>query len=258
MDGVTEVHRYDVAVPLDALQRDAARAVDGWDWGRGAYGHALSLPAYRQLHRFARYGYANYPCTGLLDSCPAFRAIFDGLECEKVSFRLLRREPGSSYAWHSDSWKGPGVVRFQIPIVSDERAFLVTTDYTAPSQIEGSRSRPTGGRSFDEFARSNAGHFRRHTLEPGRLHYFDTNRVHTLVNPGPGERLTLSFDLLANHWLLNRYPETREEVGAEPPRLPRRGGLRTGIAFARSRTYPLRNRARAWRERRDPDERSTP
>jgi hypothetical protein len=50
-----EVHCYDLDVDLDALVRDARRAVEGWDWNRGAYGHALSLPASRQLHPRGRY-----------------------------------------------------------------------------------------------------------------------------------------------------------------------------------------------------------
>jgi hypothetical protein len=86
-----------------------------------------------------------------------------------------------------------------------------------------------------------------HRLEPGRLYYFDTTRVHTLVNPGPGERITLSFDLVANQWLLGRFPEVRAEIGGdgvEP--LPRPGALRKGLSIARSRFYPLRNLARRW------------
>ncbi len=245
-----ELHEYDLDVPLTGLVRDAQRAVEGWDWSRGAYGHALSLPAHGQLHPHRRYGYENFPCAGLLAECPQFRRIFDSLECEKVSFRLLRRPPGSSYAWHTDGWKGPGVVRFQVPIVSDERAFLVLTDYTRPDQVRGDASVRLGERSFEEFASANAGHYEKHHLQPGRLYYFDTTRVHTLVNPGPAERLTLSFDLVADEWLLSRFPKVRAEIpDGRIPELPRPGPLRNGLSFARSRLYPLRNRARRWFER---------
>jgi hypothetical protein len=242
-----ELYQYDLHLPLDGLVRDARRVVEGWDWSRGAYGHALSLPTYRQLHPYYRYGYENFPCAGLLDECPEFQRIFDALECDKVSFRLLRRGPASSYAWHTDGWKGPGVVRFQIPIVSDERAFLVLTDYTSPDEVRGPGSERMGDRSFEEFASANVGHLRKHQLEPGRLYYFDTTRVHTLVNPGPGERLTLSFDLVANDWLLSRFPQVRTEIPDGPLlELPRPGPLRNGLSFARSRLYPVRNRARRW------------
>ena len=240
-----DLHCYDLDVPLDGLASEARRAVAGWDWSRGAFGHALSLPDYRQLHPSRRYQYENFPCAGLLGACPLFDRIFQGFECEKVSFRLLRRGPRSSYTWHTDSWRGPGVVRFQVPIVSDDAAFLVTTDYESVDQVQGAGSDRLSADSFDDFARTNAGHFRKHHLEPGRLHYFDTTHVHTLVNPGPGERLTLTIDLVVNDWVLARFPDVRAEIGdgAVQP-LPRPGRLRSGLALARSRLYPLRNRAR--------------
>lgn len=244
------LHRYDLDVRLEALVADTRHAVERWDWSRGAYGHALSLPSYRQLHPYARYGYENFPCAGLLDECPVLRAIFDGLRCEKVSFRLLRREPGSAYGWHTDRWKGDGVVRFQIPVVSDQRAFLVTTDYDSVDQLGDESSQRLSEGSFPAFADAHAGHVRKHHLETGRLHYFDTSRVHTLVNPGPGERITLSFDLVANDWLLARFPEVRDEIDGAARPLPRPGRLGSALAFARSRFYPLRTAGRRWSQRR--------
>lgn len=244
------LHRYDLDLPFDALVRETRHIVERWDWSQGAYGHALSLPAYRQLHPHARYGYENFPCAGLLEELPVLGAIFDGLECEKVSFRLLRRGPGSAYGWHTDRWKGEGVVRFQIPIVSDERAFLVTTEYESVDQLAGQPAQRLSEDSYAAFADAHAGHVRKHHLEPGHLHYFDTSRVHTLVNPGPSERITLSFDLVANDWLLTRFPEVRGETGdgAAGP-LPRPGRARNTLAFARSRLYPLRTRAARWSAR---------
>jgi hypothetical protein len=241
---------YDLGIPLEGLREDARRAVAGWDWNRGAFGHALSLPASRDLHPYARHRYHNHPCAGLLGRCPHLRAVFEMLLCEKISFRLLRREPASAYAWHTDQWKGPGVVRFQIPIVSDADAFLVTTDYTHEDQVRGV-GRVLSADTFATFAEANAGHFARHTLEPGLLHYFDTTRVHTLVNPGPGQRLTLSFDLVANDWLRARYPAIRAEVGEGPlAALPRPGSIDQAGAWALSQLHPLRTRIRRWRHRR--------
>jgi len=240
-----EVHRYDLEVEFDALVRETQHAVEGWDWNRGAYGHALSLPARRQLHPHGRYRYENHPCLGVLGQLPAFREVFDALECEKASFRLLRRAPGSAYSWHIDRGKGQGVVRFQIPLVSDESAFLLTTDYWNVDQVRGPRSVPLEEESFERFARANAGHYRRHQLEPGCLHYFDTSRVHTLVNAGSGDRITLSFDLVVNDWVLGRFPEVRAEVGDDPVKPPPRPGpLRRGLSAALTRLYPMRNLAR--------------
>lgn len=240
-----EVHRYDLEVEFHALVRETRRAVEGWDWSRGAHGHALSLPSRRQLHPQGRYRYENHPCLGVLGQYPAFQQVFDALECEKTSFRLLRRAPGSAYSWHTDRRKGQGVVRFQIPLLSSDSAFLVTTDYSQRDEIRGSRFVPLDEESFDRFAHANAGHFRRHRLEPGRLHYFDTSRVHTLVNAGADERITLAFDLVVNDWVLARFPEIRAEVGdapVTPP--PRPGPLRRGLSAALTSLYPARNLAR--------------
>jgi len=241
------LHRYDIGVPLAGLREDARRAADGWDWSRGAFGHALSLPARGDLHPSGRYRYHNHPCTGLLDRLPHLRGVFDGLECEKVSFRLLRREPSSAYAWHTDQWKGRGVVRFQIPIVSDADVFLVTTDYDHQRQVRGVGPVLTP-ETFDAFAAANAGHFERHSLEPGLLHYFDTTHVHTLVNPGPGERITLSFDLVANDWLRERFPPIVGELGghAGGPESP--GRLTQAGAWAAAQFHPLRSWARRRRQ----------
>ncbi len=86
---------------------------------------------------------------------------------------------------------------------------------------------------------------RSYHLETGALYYFDTTRVHSLVNSGAGERITLSFDLVANAWLVERFPAIRAEIGDDPiAPLPRPGGVRCALAFARSRFYPLRNLAR--------------
>ena len=238
---------YDLGIPVEDLEREARRAVEGWDWRRGAWGHALSLPRHRDLHPYHRFSYQNFPCTGLLDELPLFRRIFDELECDKVSFRLLRRGPSSSYSWHTDKWKGPGVVRFQVPLLTTDEAYLVTTDYTSPDQVVGPRF--LTDEAFDDFARANEGHFAKHHLEPAKVQYFDTTRVHTLVNPGTGDRITLSFDLVANDWLLERFPAARAELGDGPiPEPPRPGPVSTAVAFARTRLYPLRNRLRSMRE----------
>jgi hypothetical protein len=242
------LHRYDLGLALDELVRETRLAVDGWDWSRGAYGHALSLAAYADLHPYRRYSYQNFPCTGLLGRYPLFREIFEGLRCEKISFRLLRRGPCSSYAWHTDHWKGPGVVRFQIPILSDDQAFVVMTDYESEAEVRGLGGRSLTEDTFARFAAANAGHFRSHHLEPGWLYYFDTTRIHTLVNPGPGQRIALSFDLVANDWLRRRFPEIRAELGDEPTApLLCLGRIRRGLALAHLPFYPLRNRARRWR-----------
>jgi hypothetical protein len=242
-----EVHRHDLGLSLDELTRDARAAIAGWDWERGAFGQALSLPAASAVHPYRRYGFENHPFTDVLSRCPSFRALFDSFACEKISFRLLRMGPHAAYGWHHDRWKGRGVVRFQIPILSDGGDdSLILTDYEHVRQL---RPRADVGllfRRFDEFAAANAGHFRVHRLEPGKLHYFDTTKIHTLVNASSRERVTLSFDVHANDWLLARFPEVRSEVGVRPPPLPQPKRWRLGLGFAASQLHPVRNRVHRW------------
>jgi hypothetical protein len=239
-----DVHRYPINVPIDALVADTRAIVERWDWRRGAFGHALSLPAASDLHPYARYRYHNFPCTGLLATAPALRALFESFQCEKVSFRLLRRPARSAYGWHTDEWKGTGVVRFQVPLISAAAAFLVTTDYARVEEILGDRG-PLSAESFLAFAAANAGHFRKNQLAVGVLHYFDTTHVHTLVNGGPSERITVSFDLVANDWLRARYPAIAEELGQSAGRTLRRPGrLQLAAGWGGSRLFPLRTRLR--------------
>ncbi len=245
------LYRFDAGVPLEGLRADAWRAMAGWDWSRGAFGHVLSLASAGDLHPSARYRYHNYPCTGLLSQLPHMRAMFDSLDCEKVSFRLLRREPASAYAWHTDRWKGPGVVRFQVPIISGPDAFLVTTTYTSEDQVRGAGRVLTAG-TFDAFAAANAGHFARHHLEPGVLYYFNTTLVHTLVNPGDSQRVTLSFDLVANDWLRQRFAVVAGELGDDATvRPPVPGPAGRALDWSLSRLHPVRTGLRRWRQRRD-------
>ena len=208
-DGMN-LHRYDLEVPLDGLVDDTRRAVEGWDWSRGAYGHALSLPAYRQLHPYARYGYENYPCAGLLEELP--RAASD-----------LRRPGVREGLLPAAAPRARLRVRLaHRPLEGRGSGSLPDPDRVRPAGVPGHhRLRERGSARGPVVAaaerRSPSQPSRTPTpvtsagtrLEPGRLHYFDTTRVHTLVNPGPSERITLSFDLVANDWLLARFPAIR-------------------------------------------------
>ena len=244
-DGPLPVHRYDESFSLDRLVADQRTATAAWDWSKSRFGHSLSLPQRSQLHPAARYQLFNHPCSGLLEQCPYFREIFDGFECEKFSFRLLIRKAGSSYGWHCDPPKGSGVARFQIPIVSESATSLVLTDYTDLTQFQGDAAVKLTQANFDEFVKANEGHFRTHRLEVGQLHYFNTSNVHTLLNAGTEDRVTLVFDLVANDWVLTRYPEVREEVGdsssvATPTR------MQQFIALAKSQSFSARTVATRW------------
>lgn len=74
-----------------------------------------------------------------------------GLRSSRVREGLLPAPAArarSAYAWHTDRGKGQRIVRFQIPLVTDRSAFLLTTDYSAVDELRGvSRCRSTRRRS---------------------------------------------------------------------------------------------------------------
>lgn len=242
-----ELYRYDVGYSLEALRADARRATRDWDWPRSAHGHVLSLPRARDIAPSGRYRYQNYPYADRLDDCPAFREIFDSFASPKVSFRLLRRAPGSSYALHHDRWKGPGGARFQVPIFTDPEARLVLTSFRDVEEIPLPIRRLLKSGDFENAAAVAPDRIRIHPLEPGILYHFDTTRVHTLFNPGENERIVLSFDLLVNDWLLENYPEIAAEVESAAPSA--RTWSRTSLLreYGLSFLHPLRNSLQRWR-----------
>jgi hypothetical protein len=232
-----ELHAYD-HLAIDRLIQDLNVATEGWDWSQGAHGHSLSLPAREDLHPLGQDHYINSPFANRLGRCPYFQHIFDSFECDKVSFRLLRRPAGSSYTWHTDKEKGSSVVRFQIPIVTYPDSVLVVTDFDEFAEIAPNRQAPFqrlrrrcrrafsrtlwGGQAMDDeteafadyatFKRFNRGRFREYVLDPGVLYYFNTNKFHNLMNHASEERITLVVDCFENDWLRARYAATVEEL----------------------------------------------
>ena len=193
---------YDVA----ALTREVAIARAFQDFELGAYGHSISLPAARQLDERARQHHNNLPFADVLDRCPYLAEVLAGFEAPKMSYRLLRRAAGTAYALHDDKDKGAHIVRLQIPIVTNERSFLfLPTDaldleifepFVRAAQAE--RELPFDLETLRRLCGSELRLFR---LRPGRLYYFDTDRIHTLLNGGDQDRITLSIDLIGNGWL---------------------------------------------------------
>ena len=154
-----EVYRYDLDVDLDALVRDARRAVDGWDWGRGAYGHALSLPASPPASSLRALPLRELSLPRDPRAAPRFQRGLRSSRVREVLLRLLRRGPGSAYTWHTDSHKGQGIVRFQIPLLTDGSDLPV--DHRLPGGGRGSEAPvvPVDDESFERFSHANSGHF---------------------------------------------------------------------------------------------------
>jgi hypothetical protein len=227
--GLWELESFD----LDRLRQDLATAINGWDWSRGCFGH--SLPLTRQ--RLSSFGAAHYnnlikgadeqpesELSDKLDACPYFRKIFQDFQCEKSSFRILRRPARSSYTLHRDSDMGTETFRFQIPIEcnADVRLLVSTTnrgeDFLLPSvdyrKVEDWDAEGIDSDSmrswFTEFVLLNDDKVRIYRTEPGKLYYFSMpTNYHNLMNFGDMDRFTLAMDLVANEWLYERYPFIR-------------------------------------------------
>ena len=117
---VRNSHPFD----LDALRREVAHAREIQDFDEGAYGHCVSLPCAEHVAEAYRTHHNNVPFSGALYRCPLLQRIFGEFRTQKASFRLLRRGPGTAYALHDDRDKGKNIVRFQIPIITNEHAFI--------------------------------------------------------------------------------------------------------------------------------------
>jgi hypothetical protein len=226
-----KLHAYD-HFAVDQLIQDMKVASEGWDWSQGAHGHSLSLPAREDLHPAGQDRYINVPFANRLGRCPYFQRIFNSFECDKVSFRLLRRPAGTSYTWHSDTDLGSSVVRFQIPIVTYPKSVLVVTDFNEVAEISprkqtlfqrlkrrfrravsGTLSEENAQRyeaeafaDYTRFKHFNRGRFREYVLDAGVLYYFNTDKIHNLINDASEERITLVMDCFKNDWLRARYP----------------------------------------------------
>lgn len=204
MNLLTSTLRFD----SEQLAAEVALARSISEFSDGPYGNCISLPAAEDVSQPFRDHHNNVPFTGALSQCPYMREIFDSFLTEKAAFRLLRRIPKTAYALHDDKDKGRNILRFQIPIQTNENAFLLL----AHSGIELARFESLAARvnadkmspvwfdleKLDEILR---GQFELFSLQPGRLYFFDTDNIHTLINAGNDERVTLSLDLVVNDWL---------------------------------------------------------
>lgn len=216
---------------LNKLRQDLATATKGWDWKRGCFGHCLPLTT----HRLSEFGVKHYnnlvdsvdenqkqQASDMLDECPYFHEIFNSFQCEKSSFRILRRPAHSSYTLHKDTDIGDETYRLQIPIESNpDVRLLVSTaniseDFILPRadyrKIEYWDTDGIGCDAvkawFEEFVQLNDDKVRIYQTPPGKLYYFSTPRnYHNLMNFGKKDRFTLAIDLVANKWLYENYPE---------------------------------------------------
>lgn len=201
---LASTQHYDVA----ALSDDVAAARRILDFGAGTFEHSISLPVEGDIDPGYRANRNNNPYAGALGACPLFAEIFKSFRTEKASFRLLRRKAGTAYSLHDDRDMGDDIVRMQMPVVTNRNALLLvqkdgvelepiarrvnefTHDDGKPIMFDYPRLAQDFGEWFDAFM-----------LEPGFFHLIDSKRVHTLINAGKADRITLCIDLLRNDWL---------------------------------------------------------
>ena len=143
------------------------------------------------------------------------------------------RTAGTPTAGRAREWSLPDPDRVR------PAAFLVTTDYENVDQLGDQSSQRLSEESFADFADANAGHFRRHRLEPGApalLRHLACAHArqsgprradHALVRPG-GQRLAAG-----------PFPgDPRGDRGRRRARCRGRAGAANALAFVRSRFYP--------------------
>jgi len=221
MVSVLRTSRY---YDVDALAVDVASARRILDFGAGTFEHSISLPAEADIHAGNRTHRNNNPYADALGACPLFAEIFNSFEAEKACYRLLRRKAGTAYSLHDDKDVDENLIRMQMPVVTNGSALLLV-------QKDGAELEPIARRveefthddgepvmfDYSRYVREFGEWFDAYLLEPGYFHLIDPTRVHTLINAGDAERVTLCLDMLRNDWLDDWLAEN---MGQEVPALP--------------------------------------
>ena len=194
-----EIYRGAVPCSLGELLDDLESVQEVMPFDSGPFGCSIPLPHSDLLHSDFRNHYNNQPFADVLDpsanevNFPAFQSIFDMFEAEKTAFRLVKRPPQSAYKLHQDSDRGEGVWRFQVPIISGQKARLCLSDQTS---IPEDRSDPDVF-TPELFAKRFPTH-RIESLEVGNLHIFNVDYIHTVINDDAYHRITLLLDIMMN------------------------------------------------------------
>lgn len=202
--------RSNFAFDLKRLISEVAIIRSAHDFGEGTFAHSISLPAAPDIEEQYRTHRNNTPYTDILEHCPYVKQIFDKFNTPKAGLRLLRRLPYSAYSLHDDKDMGENVARTQIPVITNQQVFLVlpgdTLNRQAFNDFASSYINRTTEEAWFEFSELEdhfCGVFKYYRLQPGYMYYFDTKRLHTLVNAGSAERITLSMDFISTPWLTN-------------------------------------------------------
>ena len=175
---------------LIRLKNDLFMAETYGKYEDGAFGHAISLPESGNDH------YNNLPYTGIISKTPYFKEIYDSFKTEVTSFRLLRRKAGTSYGIHNDRDMGDDIVRFQIPIKTNNSCWFGVTDCEMEEEYteENSHTLYTFNKKFKP-------RFKNFRMPPAHIQTFNVKLNHSMFNEGDEDRVTLSIDCKKNEWL---------------------------------------------------------
>ena len=109
---------------------------------------------------------------------------------------MLRRKAGTSYGIHNDRDMGDDVVRFQIPIRTNNHCWFAITDLEMEEEWTEENSH-----NLRDFNKKFKPRFKNFKMEAGFIHTFDVKLNHTMINDGNADRVTLSIDLKKNKWV---------------------------------------------------------
>lgn len=130
-----------------------------------------------------------YENTRLLDSCTYLQSVINFFECEKMSVRLMKLEPGGVIKEHTDYEMSfeDGEARFHIPILTNPGVDFFIEDEKI-------------------------------LLKEGECWYLNLSLRHRVHNFGDSGRIHLVIDCKVNDWiknLLNKEAELRKEISGK-------------------------------------------
>ena len=132
-----------------------------------------------------------YRDTSLLDNCFYLQSVIGFFECEKMSIRLMKLDPGAVIKEHTDYEMSfeEGEARFHIPILSNSGVEFFVEEEKIP-------------------------------LKEGECWYLNLSLKHRVNNWGDTSRIHLVIDCKVNEWiknLLNGDAELKREIFNTPP-----------------------------------------
>ena len=204
---------------IEKLNTDRKFVEERFKYEDGGHGHKISLPSINEIAESHKDHVNNVPLRVVLKHTPYFKEIFDSFKTEVVGYVLQERLPYSSYGLHEDRDLGEDIIRFQIPIITNDDVWLCNTDYDViPEDIrllyeedglnDGSNlwtHEVFDDKNQTEFSKFRKGfheHYRCYRLPPGVMYHFDTSTIHTLFNGGDTRKVSLLIDVKVNDWVV--------------------------------------------------------